>query len=291
MRPITPPTLKLSVTSSFGPSVPVAVTGRVMASMLTAAMRTGTGASAGGGESARPRLQATTTSDSRRVRATRLMAWAPFSSLGESRLEPEVAQRGRALQVDVTHGVLVSRDDTVELGRGERGPGVHELDRAGDAFLVATADELEGAARRLQAIVCRRDRRPGDGGRVVRRVDFERDPLLEIPPERPTTVYLEVGSRAAGRVPAAVEQIPRDDERRDPVVLARAEGEVGALKAVVEGERKTRQERRGRSPHSRLRGPNAGVQLPQLLTVGECVSDAAIHVDRKRQVQRAVGDD
>ena len=122
-------------------------------------------------------------------------------------------------------------------------------------------------------------------------MDFERDPLLEILPERPPTIDLEVGSRAAGRVPAAVEQIPRDDERRDPVVLARAEREVGALKAVVDGERKTRQERRGRSPHSRLRGPNAGVQLPQLLTVGECVGDAAIHVDRKRQVQRAVGDD
>src|SRR5438874_1675530 len=162
MRPITPPTLKLSVTSSFGPSVPLAVTGRAIASMLTGATRTGTGVSAGGGESARPRLQAACARSSSRVRKTRFILSCSFGSsppdplslrergnLGMPGVPPlriaergtggeddsgkreswgEVAQRGRALQVHVTHSVLVGRDDAVELGRGERGPGVHELD-------------------------------------------------------------------------------------------------------------------------------------------------------------------
>ena len=41
---MTPPTLKLSDTSSLGPNVPVATTGRAMASTATGATRTATGA-------------------------------------------------------------------------------------------------------------------------------------------------------------------------------------------------------------------------------------------------------
>src|SRR6266516_7460181 len=151
----------------------------------------------------------------------------------------EVAQRRRPLEVHVMDGVLVGGDDAVELGPGEGRARVHELDGTGDALFVAAAHQLERAARRLQAVVRRRDRRAGYNRGVVGGADLTHDPLLEIRSERAHTVDLEAGSRAAGRVPAAVEQVPRDDERRDPVVLARPEREVAALKAVVDGERET----------------------------------------------------
>src|SRR5262245_22525337 len=215
MRPTTPPTLKLRGTSSFGPSVPVASTGRAIASTLTGATRTRTGVTAG---SARPPEQAmadTTSSEPTHMR----FIGVPFLWL-------EIAQRSRALEVDVPDGELVGGDDAVEFRGRERSSGIHELDRAGDALFVAPAHEFEDAAGRGEPIIGRRDRLVRDLGRVECGPHLQLDALGEILPLGAGPIHVERRRRAARDIAAAVEDVPRDDERRDPIVLRAPECNV-----------------------------------------------------------------
>src|SRR3989442_850079 len=281
-RPITPPTLKLSVTSSFWPSVPVAVTGRARAAIVTGAMRTVTGAAAGGvGASAPLRPQWASVSASSRGRGIRFMAAVPFF------LEGEGAERGRAFQVDPSHRVAVRPEHTGQLGARVRGARVHELEGAGDAFVVAPPHQRERAPRRFQPGVGRGDRRLGDGGRLVRRAHFEPDPVRQIPLQRADALDLVPSRSAPGGVAAAIEEIPRDDQRGGPVIVLTAEREVAALEPVVHRHGDAREERRGGNAARRHGGTLAGRRLPPLLTHPQRLRHCAVRGDVQREGERA----
>src|SRR5438094_832005 len=157
----------------------------------------------------------------------------PLSTTVERGSGGEDAQRGSSLELHPANGIPVRGEDSVELRARVGGARIDELDGTGDPFLVATPHELEGPARRFEACIGGGDCRWRLGGGFWRRARLERVPVGESLPLGTGTIGLVAGLGPAGRVTAAVEDVPRHDDRREPEVVARAECEVGTLEAVV----------------------------------------------------------
>src|ERR1041385_2939639 len=226
IRLTTPPTLKLSGTSSLAPSVPGAVAEGAIRSTLTEATRTAT-ASPAGGAAARPRVHAASVSDSNTIIGVRYMCSAPLSGR-------DLAERSSALQFDPANRVAVRGEDTVQLRVRVSSACIDELDGSGDPFFVTTSHQLEGAARRFEARVGRGDRRAGHDGGFVRRPHLERDPVRQVLPLGAGAIRIVAGFGFSGRVATAVEEVPRHDDRREPEIVARPERDIGPLAPVVQ---------------------------------------------------------
>src|SRR5688500_15966016 len=200
MRATMPSILKLSAISSLGPSTPVAITGCARCSTTTGATRTDTGSLAGGA-SARPRSQAAIAS----VNARRASEWIRMVG---STSERQVTERGGTLQVDETDGVAIGREHEVQLGVRETGARVGELEGGCDAFLVATADQREGAARCVHAGTSGGDRLVRNTCSVVRIAHLELDAIGEVEARRARTIDIRGRGVAARGVAPAGEQVP-----------------------------------------------------------------------------------
>src|SRR5438552_3810711 len=170
----------------------------------------------------------------------------PLSTIVERGSGGEDPQRGSALELHPANGITVRREDAVQLRARVSSSCVHEFDWARDAYLVTTPHQLECPARCFEACVGGGDRRSRYRRGFVRRANLERDPVREILPLGPGAIGLVAGLGPSGSVAAAVEEVPRHDDRREPEIVARAEREVGTLEPVIQRHGHAGEERRGR---------------------------------------------
>src|SRR2546425_952635 len=159
--------------------------------------------------SALPRLQAARARGNNRAREVRDMALLLV-------LVVEGPQRGGALELHVVNRISVGGDDAVQLGGGQRGTRIDQLDGTRDALFVTALDQLEGAARGRETIVGGRDPFVSDDSRVVGDAHFECDPVLEILAECLRAIDLVTGLGAAGPGAGPPEQGPTDGEGERP---------------------------------------------------------------------------
>ena len=125
----------------------------------------------------------------------------------------------------------------------------------------------------------------------MRCAHLERDPVGEILSLGTGTIGLVARLGPPGRVTAAVEEVPRHDDRCEPEIVARAECEVGTLEAIVQRHGHAGEERRSRRTPGALGSVHACLHLTQLLARRKRARDGAVGGDIERQtVEHAVGD-
>src|SRR5207253_7340107 len=109
---------------------------------------------------------------------------------------------------------------------------------------------------------CARDR-----SGLVRLPHVETDEILQLAPTEREPVGIRLRALPPGQVAPAVEQVPRDHDRRDRIVVVAVEGEVAALEAVVECDADRGQEGGGGEADAGVRGADPGSRLRELFAM------------------------